>query len=146
MTQRHDFTFYATALARWLLFLSNFRFRWTYSSQASFVYLIWHLTRNSAFQGHISRLGRKCNVVVSAVILQKGATVIVIHCCMSTGECVCVCVWGGGGGGGVTKSISYIPLFFQCFTIVKTLVTHCISLLYLTGVAAAQLRWHQSNM
>ena len=32
------------------------------------------------------------------------------------------------------------------FTIVKIFVTYCISRSYLTGVPAAQLRWHSSNM
>ena len=31
------------SLGKMTFVLSNFRFRWTYSSQASFVYLIWHL-------------------------------------------------------------------------------------------------------
>ena len=49
-------------------------------------------------------------------------------------------------GVGVTKPISSVPLISRFFTIVKTLVTYWISCSYLTGVAAAQLRWHLSNM
>ena len=49
-------------------------------------------------------------------------------------------------GVGVTKAISSVPLISRFFTIVKTLVTYWISCSYLTGVAAAQLRWHLSNM
>ena len=45
-----------------------------------------------------------------------------------------------GSGVGVTKAISSVPLISRFFTIVKTLVTYCISCSYLTGVAAAQLR------
>ena len=47
---------------------------------------------------------------------------------------------------GVTKPISSVPLISRFFTIVKTLVTYWTSCSYLTGVAAAQLRWHMSNM
>ena len=49
-------------------------------------------------------------------------------------------------GVGVTKPISSVPLITRFFTIVKTLVTYWTSCSYLTGVAAAQLRWHLSNM
>ena len=49
-------------------------------------------------------------------------------------------------GVGVTKPISSTPLFFWFFSIVKTNVSYWISPLYLAGVAAAQLRWHLSNM
>ena len=49
-------------------------------------------------------------------------------------------------GVGVTKLISSVPLFSKFFTIVKTDVCCWISGLYLTGVAAAQLRGHLSNM
>ena len=48
--------------------------------------------------------------------------------------------------GGVTKPISSVPLFSEIFSIVKTHVSYWISRLYLTGVAAAQLRWHLSNI
>ena len=47
---------------------------------------------------------------------------------------------------GVTKPISFVPLFSEFFSIVKTHVRYRISRWYLTGVAAAQLRWHLSNM
>ena len=49
-------------------------------------------------------------------------------------------------GVGVTKANSSVPLISRFFTIVKALVTYWISCSYLTGVAAAQLRWHLSNM
>ena len=49
-------------------------------------------------------------------------------------------------GVGVTKPISSVLLFSEFFTIVKTNVSYWISRLYLAGVAAAQLRWHLSNM
>ena len=49
-------------------------------------------------------------------------------------------------GVGVTKPISAVPLFFKIFFIVKTHFSCWISRLYLTGVAAAQLRGHLSNM
>ena len=51
-----------------------------------------------------------------------------------------------GPGVGVTKPISSVPLFSEFFNIIKTYVTYWISRLYLTGVAAAQLRWHLSNI
>ena len=51
-----------------------------------------------------------------------------------------------GSGVGVTKPISSVPLFSQIFCIVKTHFTCWISRLYLTGVAAAQLRGHLSHM
>ena len=44
-------------------------------------------------------------------------------------------------GVGVTKPISSVPLFSEFFSIVKTHVNY-IDNLYLTGVAAAELRWH----
>ena len=47
---------------------------------------------------------------------------------------------------GVTKAISFVPLFFPIFVIIEALVCYWISRLYLTGVATAQLRWHQSNI
>ena len=47
---------------------------------------------------------------------------------------------------GITKAISSAPLISRFFTIFKTLVTYWLSCSYLTGVAAAQLRWHLSNM
>ena len=53
------------------------------------------------------------------------------------------CIWSGVG---VTKPISSVPLFSEFFSIIKTYVTYWISRLYLTGVAAAQLRWHLSNV
>ena len=49
-------------------------------------------------------------------------------------------------GVGVTKPISSVPLFSEIFSIAKTHVCYWISRLYLTGVAAAQLRWHLSNI
>ena len=49
-------------------------------------------------------------------------------------------------GVGVTRPISTVPLISRFFTIVKTLVTYWTACSYLTGVAAAQLRWHLSNM
>ena len=49
-------------------------------------------------------------------------------------------------GVGVTKIISSVPLFCVIFSIVKTHVSYWISRLYLTGVAAAQLWWHLSDM
>ena len=47
--------------------------------------------------------------------------------------------------GYCTKPISSILLFSCFFTVIKTLVTYWISHSYLTGVTAAQLRWHPSN-
>ena len=44
---------------------------------------------------------------------------------------------------GVTKPISSVALFSEIF---KTHISYWISRLYLTGVAAAQLRWHLSNI
>ena len=52
----------------------------------------------------------------------------------------------GGAGVGVTKSIFPVPLFSEIFSIAKTHVSYWISRLYLTGVAAAQLRWHLSDI
>ena len=49
-------------------------------------------------------------------------------------------------GVGVTKPISSVPLFSKIFSIVKTHVSSRISRSYLAGVAAAQLRWHLSNI
>ena len=49
-------------------------------------------------------------------------------------------------GVGVTKPIFSIPLFSEFFNIIKTHVIYWRSRLYLTGVAAAQLRWHLSNV
>ena len=49
-------------------------------------------------------------------------------------------------GVGVTKPISSVSLFPEIFSIVKTHVGYWVSRLYLTGVAAAQLRWHLSNI
>ena len=49
-------------------------------------------------------------------------------------------------GVEVTKMISSVLLFSEFFAIVKTYVSCWISRLYLTGVAAAQLRGHMSNM
>ena len=49
-------------------------------------------------------------------------------------------------GVGVTKPISSVPLFSYFLRIAKTHVSYSISCSYLTGVAAAQLRWHLSNM
>ena len=49
-------------------------------------------------------------------------------------------------GVGVTKPISSVPLFSEFFSIVKTHFRYWISCLYLTGIAAAQLRWYLSNM
>ena len=51
-----------------------------------------------------------------------------------------------GAGVGVTKPISSDPLFSEIFSIVKTHVSSRISRSYLAGVAAAQLRWHLSNI
>ena len=51
-----------------------------------------------------------------------------------------------GTGVGVTKPISSVPLFSDFFSIIKTHATYWISRLYLTGIAAAQLRWHLSNI
>ena len=47
---------------------------------------------------------------------------------------------------GVTKPISSVPLFSPFSNIAKTYISYWISRLYLTGVAVAQLRWHQANM
>ena len=49
-------------------------------------------------------------------------------------------------GLGVTKPIFSIPLIVDFFSIVKTHVKYWISRLYLTGIAAAELRWYLSNM
>ena len=49
-------------------------------------------------------------------------------------------------GVGVTKPILSVPLFSTFSVIVKTNVSCWISRLYLAGVAAAQLRWHLSNI
>ena len=49
-------------------------------------------------------------------------------------------------GGGVTKPIFSVPLFSEFFNIIQTHVIYWRSRLYLTGVAAAQLRWHLSNI
>ena len=54
--------------------------------------------------------------------------------------------WRCLSGVGVTKPISSVPLFSEIFSIAKTRVSYWISRLYLTGVAAAQLRWHLSNI
>ena len=49
-------------------------------------------------------------------------------------------------GVGATKPISSVPLFSKFFRTAKTHVSYWISRLYLAGIAAAQLRWHLSNM
>ena len=49
-------------------------------------------------------------------------------------------------GLGVTKPIFSVPLFSTFSVIAKTNVSYWISRSYLAGVAAAQLRWHLSNM
>ena len=49
-------------------------------------------------------------------------------------------------GVGVTKPIFSVPLFSTFSVIVKTNASYWISRLYLAGVAAAQLRWHLSNI
>ena len=49
-------------------------------------------------------------------------------------------------GVGVTKLISSVPLISKFVSIVNTRASYWISCLYLTGVAAAQLRWHVSNI
>ena len=54
--------------------------------------------------------------------------------------------WPGLTGVGVTKPIFPAPLFSEFFSIVETCVSYWISYLYLTGVAAAQLQWHLSNI
>ena len=41
---------------------------------------------------------------------------------------------------------SSVPLFYHFVRMIKTPVTYLISRSYLAGVAAAQLRWHLSNM
>ena len=51
-----------------------------------------------------------------------------------------------GPGEGVTKPISPVPLFSEFFNNAKTYVDYWISSLYSAGVAAAQLRWHLSNI
>ena len=45
-------------------------------------------------------------------------------------------------GGGYYS----VPLISQFFSIVKTMVTYWITRSYLTGVTAAELRWHLPNM
>ena len=55
-------------------------------------------------------------------------------------------IWCWQSGVGVTKRIFSIPLFSTFSVIVKANVSYWISRLYLVGVAAAQLRWHLSNM
>ena len=49
-------------------------------------------------------------------------------------------------GVGVTKPIFSVPLFSQFFTMIKTLATCMIPHSYLTGVTAAELRRHLTNM
>ena len=49
-------------------------------------------------------------------------------------------------GVGVTKPNSSVLLISRFFDFVKTLIIYWISCSYLTGVAAAKLRWHLSNM
>ena len=47
---------------------------------------------------------------------------------------------------GVTKPIPSFLLFSQSFSTVETHISYWISHLYLTGVTAAQLQWHLSNI
>ena len=61
-------------------------------------------------------------------------------------EMRCVTVQTQIPGVGVTKPISSFPLFSEIFSIVKTHVSYWISHIFLTGVAAAQLQWHLSNI
>ena len=49
--------------------------------------------------------------------------------------------WGGGYKANFLRSV-----VFYFFSIITTQVIYWISRLYLTGVAAAQLRWHLSNI
>ena len=52
-------------------------------------------------------------------------------------------IWSGVG---VSKPIFAVPLFSQFFRMIKTLFTCMISRSYLTGVTAAELRRHLTNM
>ena len=49
-------------------------------------------------------------------------------------------------GMGATKPIFSVPLISEIFSFVKIHVSYWTSRLYFTGVAAAQLRWHLSNI
>ena len=49
-------------------------------------------------------------------------------------------------GVGVTRAISSILLFSWFFSIANIYISYWISCSYLTGVTAAQLRWHLTNM
>ena len=49
-------------------------------------------------------------------------------------------------GMGLSMPISTVPLFFEIVSIVKTYVRYWISRLYVTGIAAAQLRRHLPNI
>ena len=49
-------------------------------------------------------------------------------------------------GVGVTKLISSVPLFSEFFSVIKTHVIYWRPRLFFTGVTAAQLRWHLSNI
>ena len=53
---------------------------------------------------------------------------------------------GKRAGDGVTEPISSVPLFSSFCNITNTYISYWISRLYLTGVAAAQLRRHLANM
>ena len=73
-------------------------------------------------------------------IHKKEANTLIVN------EMRCVTVQTQIPGVGVTKPISSVPLFSEIFSMVKTHVCYWISHLYLTGVAAAQLQWHLSNI
>ena len=84
-----------------------------------------------------------CTITVVLVSLQWNAVQLVCY----LKELVRSGVWSASAPGvGVTKPISSVPLFSEFFNNAKTHVDYWISCLYLAGVAAAQLRWHLSNI
>ena len=82
----------------------------------------------------------------SPILTVCGGWITVLHYLNSAGQTrhfQCPNVHPRGVG---YKPISSVPLFSDFFSIVKPHVSYWISRLYLAGVAAAQLRWHLSNM
>ena len=84
--------------------------------------------------------------LMAAFCIFKLITIIFINTC-ETDNLISVWLYClKSPGVGVTKPNSSVPFFSEFCSIVKTHVSYCMSRLYLAGVAAAQLRWHLSNI
>ena len=90
-----------------------------------------------------TKKSRKLDCVVTGFIYDDAINITVD---VRPSHILCLLCSAYSSGVGVTKPISSVPLFSEFFSIIKTHVSYWISRLYLTGVAAAQLRWHLSNI